>query len=127
MQKSNNRNAAQTAYNAVPEPADHDDFIANGVCAILTYIAPHKALAIQKRWMRQFCCKPATMSVRKYTNSLRRINKQEMHWLPSFAPDQLLTGDKLVNIVLQRVPQAWTQEMEKQDFDPDDKGLIKVV
>jgi hypothetical protein len=115
------------AYKAVSEPAIYDNFIANGVCAILNYVAPHKALAKQKRWMRQFCCKPATMSVCKYTNGLRRINKREMHWLPPFLPDQLLTSNKLVDIVLHGVPQAWTQEMEKQDFDPDDKSLIKVV
>jgi hypothetical protein len=77
--------------------------------------------------MRQFCRKPATMTAREYTNSLRRINKQELHWLPPFAPDQLLTNDKLVDIVLHGVPRAWTREMEKQDFDPDDKSLIEVV
>jgi hypothetical protein len=124
---SNDRDLAQRAHDAVPEPADHDDFIANGLCAILTYVAPHKALAKQKRWMRRFCRKPATMTVREYTNSLRRINERELHWLPPFAPDQLLTNDELVDIVLHGVPRAWTREMEKQDFDPDDKSLIEVV
>jgi hypothetical protein len=89
MQNSNNVALAQKAYDNVPEPNDHDNFIENGVCANLTYVAPHKALAKQKRWMRQFCRKPANMSVRKYTNSLRWIKKQELHWLPPFAPDQL--------------------------------------
>jgi hypothetical protein len=52
MQISNDRDLARQAHDVVPEPADHDDFIANGLCAILTYVAPHKALAKQKRWMR---------------------------------------------------------------------------
>jgi hypothetical protein len=108
MQNIGDHNLERQAYKAVAEPADHDNFIANGVCAILTYVAPQKTLAKQKRWMRQFCCKPATMSVREYTNGLRQINKQEMHWLPPFAPDQLLTGNKLVDIGLHGVPQART-------------------
>jgi anti-sigma factor RsiW len=104
MRNSNNRALARQAHDAVAEPVDHNDFIANGLCAILTYVAPHKALAKQKRWMRRFCRKPATMTVREYTNSLRRINERELHWLPPFAPDQLLTNDELVDIVLHRVP-----------------------
>jgi hypothetical protein len=52
MQISNDRDLAQLAHDAVPEPADDDDFIANGLCAILTYVAPHKALSKQKQWMR---------------------------------------------------------------------------
>jgi hypothetical protein len=62
---------AQVAMAAVQEPADHDDFVTAGLYAILTYIAPHKALAKQKRWMRCNCCKPTNMSVRDYTNNLR--------------------------------------------------------
>ncbi len=127
MRTSNDRNLARQAYDGVAEPPDHDDFIANGVCAILTYVAPHKALAKQKRWMRCFCRKPANMSVREYTNSLLRINERELHWLPPYAPDQLLTSDELVDIVLHGVPRAWTQEMEKQDFNPDEKNLIEVI
>jgi hypothetical protein len=51
MQNSGDRNLARQAFEAVAEPADHDYFIANGVCAILTYVAPQKALAKQKRRM----------------------------------------------------------------------------
>jgi hypothetical protein len=69
---------AQTAMAAVPEPAAHDNFITAGLHAILTYIAPHKALAKQKHWMRCNCRKPTTMLVREYTNNLRQISKQEL-------------------------------------------------
>jgi hypothetical protein len=62
---------AQVAMAAVQEPADHDDFVTAGLYAILTYIAPHKALAKQKRWMRCNCRKPTNMLVQEYTNNLR--------------------------------------------------------
>jgi hypothetical protein len=61
------------AYNAVLEPADQDNFIENGVNAILTYVAPHKALAKQKR---RFCCRPANLAVRKYTNRQSPLDQQ---------------------------------------------------
>jgi hypothetical protein len=67
------------------------------------------------------------MLVRECTNNLRNINERELHKLPPFALDQLLTNDELTNIVLHGVPRSWTREMEKQDFDPDTKTLIEVI
>jgi len=67
------------------------------------------------------------MPVREYTNNLRNINERELHKLPPFAVDQLLTGDELTDIILHGVPRSWTREMEKQDFDPDTKTLIEVI
>jgi hypothetical protein len=87
----------QQAMAAVAEPADHDNFVTAGLYAILTYIAPHKALAKQKRWMRRNCRKPTNMSVREYTNNLRQINERELCKLPPFGADQLLTGDELTD------------------------------
>ncbi len=118
---------AQVIMAAVVEPADHDDFITAGLYAILTYIAPHKALAKQKRWMRCNCRKPANMSVREYTNNLRRINEREMCKLPPFGANQILTGDELNDIVLHGVPRSWPREMEKQGFDPDTKTLVEII
>jgi hypothetical protein len=111
----------------VQEPADHNDIVTAGLYAILTYIAPYKALAKQKRWMRRNCRKPTNMFVREYTNNLHQINKQELCKLPPFGAHQILTGDKLTNIVLHGVPRSWPREMEKQDFDPDTKTLVKII
>jgi hypothetical protein len=112
---------------AVAEPADHNDFVTAGLYAILTYIAPHKALAKQKRWMRRNCRKPTNMSVRECTNNLRRINERELCKLPPFGADQILTGDELTDIVLHGVPRSWPREMEKQGFDPDTKTLVEII
>jgi hypothetical protein len=118
---------AQAAMAAVAEPADHDDFVTAGLYAILTYIAPHKALAKQKRWMRCNCCKPTNMLVREYTNNLHQINKRELCKLPLFDANQILTGDELTDIVLHGVSRLWPRKMEKQDFDPDTKTLVKII
>jgi hypothetical protein len=119
--------AARLAAANLVVPDDHVDYIENGVRSIVQCVAPHKALAKQKRWLRRYCRKPAHMSVREYTNNLRNINERELHKLPPFAPDQLLTADELTDIVLHGVPRSWTREMEKQDFDPDTKTLIEVI
>jgi hypothetical protein len=91
------------------------------------YIVPHKALAKQKRWMCRNCRKPTNMLVREYTNNLRQINKQELYKLPPFGANQILTGDELTDIVLHGVPRSWPCKMEKQDFDPDTKTLVKII
>jgi hypothetical protein len=116
---------AQVAMAEVAEPVNHNDFVTAGLYAILMYIAPHKALAKQKRWMRCNCCKP--MLVREYTNNLRQINKQELCKLPPFGANQILPGDKLTDIVLHGVPSSRPRKMEKQGFDPDTKTLVEII
>jgi hypothetical protein len=114
----------QQAMATVAKPAGHNNFITNGVHAILTYIASHKALAKQKRWMQRNCRKPTGMSVQEYTNNLRQNNERELCKLPPFGADQLLTGDKLTDFVLHGVPRSWPRKMEKQGFYPDTKTLV---
>jgi hypothetical protein len=94
---------------------------------VITFMAPHKALTKQKRWMRRVCRKPADMSTRQYANHLMRINTEELHFLPPFQPNQFLPDDEMVDILLNGIPNAWKKEMNRQDYDPDMKSLMDVV
>lgn len=95
--------------------------------AVITFMAPHKALTKQKRWMRRVCRKPADMTTRQYANHLLRINAEELHRLPPFHGNQFLPEDEMVDILLNGIPNAWKKEMNRQDFDPDTKNLMDVV
>ncbi|MCA1807591.1 MAG: hypothetical protein LC687_07070, partial [Actinobacteria bacterium] len=114
---------------AVAPPGPHDDFIAAGLQALITYVAPHKALAKQKRWMRRFCRKPADITICEFANHVTRINNDELINLPPFAPGtvQCLTKDEIIDIILNGVPRSWTREMDKQDFDPVANSLTAVI
>jgi hypothetical protein len=91
-------------------------------------MAPHKALAKQKRWMRRFCRKPQDMSTRKSVNHICRINDDKIPNLEPFRGNaQKLLLDKIINIVLNGVPCRWIRKMDKQDFDPIVKTLNEVI
>ena len=122
-----NEAAAQAAADLIPvQPVDRTVLQA-GLQALIRYMAPHKALAKQKRWMRRFCRKPADMSIRVFANHITRINNEEMNNLPPFAADQYLRQDEIIDIVLNGVPRSWTREMDKLDFDPIEKTLVEVI
>ena len=113
---------------SVAPPGPHDNFLVGGLCQIITYMAPHKALAKQKRWMRRFCRKPADMTIREFTNYVTTINDDELPILPPFGGNtQKLSDDEIVDILLNGIPRSWTREMDKLDFDPVVSTLSKVI
>jgi hypothetical protein len=87
----------------------------------LNYVAPHKPLEKQKRYLWCHCCKPNEMKICVFVNHLDKINYQEMCYLPpAFSFMQSLPPDKLVDIVVNIIPHKWTREMDRLDFDPVD-------
>jgi hypothetical protein len=95
---------------------------------MIKYMAPHKALAKQKRGMRRFCRKPAGMTVRTFTNHLFRINTQEIPYLPNYGGTNLgLSPDEIIDIVLNGIPHYWVREMDKLGFDPVEHSLAEVI
>lgn len=121
--------AAQAVADAVPVPPEDLNAITQGMRAVVVYMAPHKALTKQKRWMRRFCRKPAGMTIRSFANHLTRINNEELPLLPPFGPRnlQMLSMDEIIDIITNGVPRSWMREMDKQGFDPLEKSLQEVV
>lgn len=120
--------AIKTELLAVAQPAVDDEHLVSGLTDMITYMAPHKALAKQKRWMRRFCRKPADMTIRVFTNHVTRINDDEIPILPPFNGDsQKLSEDEIIDIILNGIPRSWMREMDKQGFDPVEKSLSDVI
>jgi len=120
---------ATALANAVAVPAPALDMITTGMQAVVTYMAPHKALSKQKRWMRRFCRKPADMTIRVFANHVTRINNDELPLLPPFGNrrDQMLSQDEIIDVIQNGIPRSWMREMDKQGFDPIEKTLAEVV
>ena len=113
---------------AVAVPAITSHMVNAAVCGILGFIAPHKALEKQKRYLRRYCRKPKDMKIRVFVNHLARINYQELiHLPPAFNHTQSLNVDELNDIIVNSIPRKWTREMDKQDFDPAEKTLNEVI
>ena len=85
-------------------------------------VLPYKALERQKRFMRRKMRKPVDMKIRQYVSHLTRINSDELPHMPPFLPDQQLSGDEILDIVMFGIPKSWEKEMAKQDFDPFRNG-----
>jgi hypothetical protein len=119
----------QDAHDAVAMLPATMDILKDGIRAVITHMAPSKALTRQKRWMRRFCRKPAGMSIRTFANHITRINNDELPMLPPFGPrrDQVLSQDELIDVVLNGIPRSWMKEMDKQGFDPVEKDLQEVI
>ena len=112
----------QAAYDAeMAKPVtDFDDFthITAGLKLMMKHIMPTKILARCKRHLRRECRKPNDMRVRVYWQKLNYINQEELTRLPPHKPDQQLSEDEMLDILLYGTPKSWQREMDRQRFDP---------
>ena len=105
----------QACADSVTIPAVHIDWVHSSVNAIVTMIAPTKALALAKRQLRREVRKPSSMTIRQFVNRIRTINDVEMKRLPPF--EQNLERDEILEILYHAIPSNWRSEMERQGFD----------
>ena len=76
---------------------------------------------MQKRYLRRFVRKPATLKTREFVARLIEINS----YLPEFPPTTTggadpasLPDDELLDILEFGMPSSWQKQMVLQDFDP---------
>ena len=94
---------------------------------ILSSLLPKNILSRVKRSLRRETRKPKDMTVRAYYQHLLRVNYEELPLLPPFKPNQQLTTDEILDILLCGTPKSWQREMERQGFDPMEKDIGSVV
>ena len=89
--------------------------------ALKNSIFPHRAVLMQKRYLRRFVRKPATLKTREFVARLIEINS----YLPEFPPTTTggadpasLPDDELLDILEFGMPSSWQKQMVLQDFDP---------
>lgn len=95
--------------------------------AVITNTCPYKVLQKQKRFMRRYMRKPKDMKVRTYVHSLMKLNTEEIPFLPPFGANQTLTEDEIIEIILNACPNSWSQEMDRQDFDPESQSIRSLL
>ena len=105
----------------------HVDHLEIALQEVLQGLMPSKILAKVKRQTRREMRKPLGMKVRAYCQNLLRVNTDEIPNLPPFAADQALSADEILDILLHGTPRSWQNEMERQGFDPVEKGLYPTV
>ena len=104
-----------------------DDHLDIGLQEVVANLLPRKVLPKVKRNLRRDMRKPLDMKVRTYFQALMRVNDEELPNLPPFGNRQFLTEDEILDILLFGTPRSWQQEMDRQGFDPVEKGLYETV
>jgi Asp-tRNA(Asn)/Glu-tRNA(Gln) amidotransferase C subunit len=102
--------------------------IITGKQAVMTYMAPAKALSKQQIWMRRHCRKPKEMPTKVFYSHLIRINHEELSSIPpAFDGSQRLKEDDLIDIILDSLPKRWLLEFEPISFDPTEKNIEELL
>ena len=118
------RNAvAAQGINHYVDVAHHDPAIR----WVMENVMPHHCLAKIKRFLRRECRKPTDMKVKTFYHHLISINNDELEELPPFNPNQVLTADELLDIILFAVPKSWLRELDRQGKDPYTMTVQEVV
>ena len=112
------------ALQLTPTGQPREDLAAFNACleAVTVSVFPARAALMQKRYLRRFVRKPATMKIRDYAARLSEIN----NYLPSFPENangekpEVLPEDEMVDLMEFGVPNSWQRYMALQDFEPLD-------
>lgn len=97
--------------------------------AVTKSIFPTRAVLLQKRFMRRYLRKPASMKTREYVARLVELN----NYIPKFPPTAgngipvSLPDDELVDVIEFGVPNSWQRNMILQDFDPLQHTVAELV
>jgi hypothetical protein len=104
-----------------------DHHVLEAVRAVIERASPYQALCKQKEWMRNHCRMPEEMRFRIFADHIKRINDDELPYLPPFADQQALSDNELIALLRRGAPKAWKGEMIKQSFDHDTEPLDEVI
>jgi hypothetical protein len=118
---------AEAQFAALQEFALSEEHVTEAMRSVITNACPFKVLQKQKRYMRRYMRKPQEMKVRTYVHSLMRINIEEIPYLPPFERDQRLSEDEIIEIILNATPNSWSQEMDRQNFDPEQQSILSLL
>lgn len=120
---------ALAAFNNSTTVAGHTETTVtfqSGLNEVARQVFPPRSVQLQKRYMRRFVRKPATMKTREYAARIVEIN----NYLPSFPPSTVggavptkLDDDELVDLMEFGIPRTWQRAMVLQDFDPTDASI----
>jgi hypothetical protein len=127
------REAALTAFEASiddskeqPEDADDDAadialdnaMIKTALTDVSKNIFPHRALEIQKRWMRRAVCKPKdSMNVRKLVAIITKMNKS-LTQFPGAKDEDKFNADELLEIIEWALPVRWRAKFDLVHYVP---------
>ena len=126
-QANGNNNASTQVRNQGVDHFRNNDHLDVALQVVNLNLMPRKVLAKVKRQMRREMRKPFDMNVRAYCQLLVRLNENDIPNLPPYNARQALSNDELLDILLFGTPRSWQNEMDRQGFDPVERGFFETV
>ena len=127
LQDAANNNTTQVDALNQAGVTRHTDDVIPAIQVMLKGTLPFKTLQKVKRHLRRNCRKPSGMKIRTYANHLNRINVEELPNIPPRDPNNKLSTDEIIDILLFGTPKSWQREMDRQGFDPIAESYNQVV
>jgi hypothetical protein len=82
-----------------------------------SYVFPHRALQMEKRYMRRYMRKPRKLKMREYMARVEELNN-DLRYFPAYVQGSRLLEDELLDIYEFGVPATWQKRFLLHGFDP---------
>ena len=91
--------------------------VSEGLVAVGLTVFPHRALEVQKLWMRRQMRKPYAMSYRIFDSEVERLNNS-IKYFPMATNANLFTGEELLELLEWSIPQKWRAKFDLANYIP---------
>lgn len=95
----------------------NNQMIEKALDAVSREVFPHRALEVQKLWMRRGIKKPKEMPYRKMAAAVAKINKALSHF-PGATEDDQFKNDELLEILEWSLPPKWRAKFDLDGYVP---------
>ena len=95
------------------------DMVTGAMAEVGATIFPHRALDIQKQWMRKVMKKPLELTTRQTSAALSRINNC-LPLFPGATEDSKFLAAELLEILECSLPISWRQKFDYDGYIPSD-------
>ena len=102
------------------------DMVTKAMAEVSNTIFPHRALEIQKQWMRKHLKKPTDLSIRLTSSALSRMNNC-LPFFPGGDEDSKFSQEELLEILECSLPFAWRQKFDYDGYVPTDHNKAKLI
>ena len=102
------------------------DMVDNAVAAVSGAIFPHRALEIQKLWMRRHLKKPATMKYRLLQAKVLKMNKS-LPLFPGGNEESKFTPQEILEILEFSLPAQWRTKFDLDGYVPTDHDRRRLL
>ena len=93
------------------------DLIYLALDALATSVFPHRALEMQKTWMRRTMKKPRDLNIRSYATGVAKMNNA-LPFFPGAKDTDKFTATELVELLEWSVPAKWRVQFDKEHYIP---------